>query len=189
VWLAVGLKNPGSEYAGTRHNVGAEAVACVARREGGTFKRERGMTAEVTEVGPIGRRLALALPDTYMNESGVAVRPLVDRYVGGDPARLIIVHDELDLPPGAVRIKVAGGTAGHNGLRSISHHLASLEFVRIRIGIGKPPGRSDGAGHVLSRPGKAERVELDIAVEVAADALLAIYATGVDDAMNRFNSR
>lgn len=124
-----------------------------------------------------------------MNESGLAVRPLVRRYGIGDLGRLVVVHDELDLPVGTVRVKVGGGLAGHNGLRSIDAHLHSRDFVRVRIGIGKPPGRQAGVDHVLRRPGKAEREQLDVSIELAADAVEAVLAEGPDAAMNAINGR
>jgi PTH1 family peptidyl-tRNA hydrolase len=180
--------NPGREFAGTRHNVGGDAVALLGRRHDLSLKRERGLAAQVGEIVHGDRRLAVALPETYMNDSGVAVGPLAVRYVARDAGRLIIVHDELDLDPGVVRVKVGGGTAGHNGLRSIGHHLGSLAFIRVRIGIGKPRGRSDGARFVLDRPGRAERADLDIATEFAADAVWMIFERGVDAAMTAVNS-
>ena len=135
-----------------------------------------------------GRRLALAFPQTYMNESGMAVAPLVRRFGIDDLERLVVVHDELDLPVGRIRVKVGGGLAGHNGLRSIKAHLHSDAFCRIRIGIGKPPGRREGVDHVLRAPGKAERELLAVAIEEAADAVEAILAEGPAVAMNRFNA-
>jgi PTH1 family peptidyl-tRNA hydrolase len=134
-----------------------------------------------------GRRLALAFPQTYYNESGLAVAALARRHGIDDPGRVVIVHDELDLEPGRIKVKVGGGLAGNNGLRSVKAHLGTDEFVRIRIGVGKPPGRMAGADHVLRKPGKAERSELDIAIEDAADAVEVILAEGVDAAMRRFN--
>lgn len=135
-----------------------------------------------------GRRLALAVPLTYMNDSGQAVAPLVRRFGVDDLACLVVVHDELDLPPGVVRVKAGGGLAGHNGLRSIKAHLHADAFTRVRIGIGKPPGGKDhGVEHVLKAPAKRERVELDVAVEEAADAVEMILAEGVLAAQNRFN--
>ena len=168
--LVVGLGNPGAEYAGTRHNVGADVVALLAARHGERLKRgkERALTAEA-RVG--GKRVALAFPQTYMNESGLAVAPLVRRYGIDDLEQLVIVHDELDLPVGRLKVKVGGGLAGHNGLKSIDAHLKSDGFVRVRIGVGKPPGKQHGADHVLKPPGKAERQELDIVIEEAADAV------------------
>jgi PTH1 family peptidyl-tRNA hydrolase len=183
----VGLGNPGSEFAGSRHNVGADVIALLAERHGGRLKRGK-EHALVAEVRVDDRRLALAFPQTYMNDSGRSVSPLVRRYGITDLARLVVVHDELDLPLGTVRVKAGGGLAGHNGLRSIKAHLHSEAFTRVRIGIGKPPGGKDkGADHVLSAPGKRDREELKVSVEVAADAVECILAEGVPAAQNRFN--
>jgi peptidyl-tRNA hydrolase, PTH1 family len=183
----VGLGNPGSEYAGSRHNAGAEVVARLAARHGGSLKRSK-EPALVAEVQVGGRRLALAFPQTFMNDSGQAVAPLVRRYGIEDMSRLVIVHDELDLPLGALQVKAGGGLAGHNGLRSIKAHLHTDEFTRIRIGIGKPPGgKEKGADHVLKSPGKKVREELDVSIELAADAVEYILAEGVVPAQNRFN--
>ena len=131
----------------------------------------------------------LAFPQTYVNDSGVSVAALVRRHGIGDLERLVVVHDELDLPTGKVKVKIGGGTAGHNGLKSIQAHLHDNGFVRVRIGVDKPPGRRQGADHVLRRPGKAEREALDVAVEIAADAVETIVAEGPAVAMNRFNTR
>jgi PTH1 family peptidyl-tRNA hydrolase len=186
--LVVGLANPGSDYAGTRHNLGADAVRLVAERHGGSFRRGR-ERAEVAEVRAGDQRLVLAIPHTYMNLSGEAVAPLVKRHGITDPERLVIVHDELDLPAGRVKVKRGGGLAGHNGLRSIKSHLHTDGFVRVRIGVGKPQSKEQGADHVLRRPGKSEKAELEIAVVEAADAVEAILTEGVDAAMNRYNTR
>lgn len=187
-WLVLGLGNPGPEYARSRHNVGAEAVEELARRAGATLKRgrERALVAEVTMAG---QRVALAFPQTFMNLSGEAAQLLVRRFGIEDPARLVVVHDELDLPPGVVRVKVGGGLAGHNGLRSITQHLKTDAFVRVRIGVGKPPSKEAGADHVLRRVPKTLRTELDVAVQEAADAVEAIVAEGADAAMTRFNAK
>jgi PTH1 family peptidyl-tRNA hydrolase len=131
----------------------------------------------------------LAFPQTFYNDSGLAVAALVRRHGIDDLSRLVIVHDELDLPAGRFQVKDGGGLAGNKGLASIRSHLHSTDFVRVRIGVGKPPGRIDGADHVLRRPGKAERAELDVVVEEAADAVEAMLAEGVAAAMNRFNRR
>jgi PTH1 family peptidyl-tRNA hydrolase len=181
----VGLGNPGEEYARTRHNVGAEVVALLAQRHGARLRkgRERALVDEVT-VG--GRRLALAIPLTYMNESGTAVRALVRRF-GVEPARLVVVHDELDLPVAALRLKAGGGLAGHNGLRSIKAHLHTDAFLRVRIGVGKPSSKERGADHVLNRFSKRERAEIDVTLERAADAVEVILAEGIDAAMNQFH--
>jgi PTH1 family peptidyl-tRNA hydrolase len=132
--------------------------------------------------------LVLAIPGTYMNLSGQTVAPLVQRYLD-DVRHLVVVHDEIDLPVGRLQVKEGGGLAGHNGLRSLKEHLHSTDFLRIRIGVGRPPGRQQGADHVLKRPGKADRAELAVIVEEAADAVETILAEGVAPAMNRFNTR
>ena len=183
--LVVGLGNPGEEYDKTRHNVGAEVVEILARRHGGKLRKqkERSLTDEVN-VG--GRRMALAIPMTYMNLSGEAVAPLVRRY-GVEPTQLVVVQDEMDFELGRLQVKNGGGLAGHNGLKSIVAHLHTQDFVRVRIGIGKPPGSRQGADHVLRRFSKAERKEIDVVLEEAADAVELILAEGVDVAMNRVN--
>jgi len=135
------------------------------------------------------KMLALGLPQTYMNDSGIAVGALVRRYGIEDLKHLLIVHDELDLELGTVRVKVGGGIAGHNGLRSVQAHLHSLDFVRVRIGIGKSGGQMSGADWVLRRPGRAEREALDVSIEVAADAVELVLSEGPDEAMSRLNGR
>ena len=183
--LVVGLGNPGDEYARTKHNVGAEVVEILAARHGAKLKKgkERALVAEVT-VG--AKRLALAIPLTYMNDSGAAVRSLVRRY-GVEPTGLVVVHDELDLPVGGLKLKEGGGLAGHNGLRSIKAHLHTEDFLRVRIGVGKPVSKERGADHVLSKFAKRERADVDIVLETAADAVEAIAADGIAAAMNRYN--
>jgi PTH1 family peptidyl-tRNA hydrolase len=136
-----------------------------------------------------GRRLALAIPRTYMNESGLAVGALARRYSVVDLEHLVVVHDELDLPVGVVRVKRGGGTAGHNGLKSVDDHVHSLDFLRVRIGIGKPPGRMSGADYVLRRPSKNDAEALAPALEIAADAVELLLSGGVDAAMNAVNRR
>ena len=166
--------------------MGAEVVALLAQRHGERLRRGKEL-ALVAEANVAGRRLALAFPQTWMNESGRSVGALLRRHdVGLD--RLVVVHDELDLPSGRVKVKVGGGLAGHNGLKSVKAHLRDDGFMRVRIGIGRPPGRASGADYVLRRPGKAERAELDIAVQEAADAVELILAEGVDRAMARTNT-
>jgi len=186
--LVVGLGNPGSEYQSSRHNVGAEVVELLAQRHGGTLKRTR-ERALVAEVRIEDDRVALAFPQTYVNLSGEAVALLVKRHGITDPERVVIVHDELDLPLGRIQIKRGGGLAGHNGLRSIKAHLHTDEFVRVRIGVGKPVSKEQGADHVLRRPPKRDRLELDVSVNEAADAVELIRSEGVDAAMNRVNTR
>lgn len=184
--LVVGLGNPGDEYTGTRHNVGAEVIALLAHRHGARLRKAKEQ-ALVDEARIGGRRVALAVPLSYMNESGMAVRPLVRRH-GVVPEQLVIVHDELDLPLATLRVKLGGGLAGHNGLRSIAAHLHTDGFVRVRIGIGKPSSAERGADHVLDRFSKRERTEVDVTLERAADAVELIATEGVEAAMNRFNA-
>lgn len=186
--LVVGLGNPGGEYDGTRHNVGFAVIDLLERRHGGRLKagKERALVDEV-RIG--GRRVALAKPTTFMNLSGESVAPLVRRFGIDEPSNLVIVHDELDLPTGTVRMKIGGGLAGHNGLRSIKAHLHDDGFVRVRLGVGRPPSKEHGADHVLRRVGKADREVLDVAIAEAADAVELIAADGPDVAMNRVNSR
>ncbi len=183
----VGLGNPGPEYEGTRHNLGADVVDLLAGRSGVKLRKGK-ERALVGEIRTGGRFLVVAFPLTYVNLSGQSVARLVRRYgIEGDPSRLVVVHDELDLPTARVKVKAGGGTAGHNGLESIRSHIHSGAFPRVRIGIGKPPGRQPGADYVLRRPAKPERIDLVVAVEVAADAVECILFEGVDAAMNRFN--
>ena len=186
--LVVGLGNPGREYEHTRHNVGFDVIELLARRHGGSLRsgKERALADEIRIDG---KRVAIAEPTTFMNLSGESVAPLVRRYGIVDGADLVIVHDELDLPTGEVRLKFGGGLAGHNGLRSIKQHLHTESFVRIRIGVGRPPSKERGADHVLSKVGRADRTALDIAIERAADAVELLLSVGLDAAMNEVNTR
>ena len=183
--LVVGLGNPGAEYARTRHNVGAEVVELLATRHGARLRKgkERSLADEVTIDGV---RIALAVPLTYMNDSGDAVRLLAHRY-GVEPTQIVIVHDELDLPVAALKLKAGGGLAGHNGLRSIKAHLHTDEFLRVRVGVGKPVSKERGVDHVLNKFAKAERVEIDVSIQQAADAVEAIARDGITAAMNACN--
>lgn len=185
--LVVGLGNPGREYARSRHNVGFEVVDLLVRRHGGRLRKGK-EHALVDEVRVGARRLALAQPLTYMNESGLAVAPLVRRFSVTDLADLVVVHDELDLPVGRMKVKLGGGLAGHNGLRSIKAHLHDDGFVRVRIGVGRPPSKEHGADHVLSRVGRTDRALLDQMVERAADAVDVVLDEGVEAAMQRYNA-
>ncbi len=185
--LVVGLCNPGEEYRNTRHNVGQAVVELLADRHDGRLKRTK-ESALVAEVRIAGHRVALCCPQTYMNESGRAVAPIARRYGIVDPAHLVVVHDELDLPPGRIKLKSGGGLAGHNGLRSLRDHLHTADFARVRIGVGKPPGgRERGVDHVLSRPSKADAELIGVTVVEAADAVEAILDEGIDAAMTLFN--
>jgi PTH1 family peptidyl-tRNA hydrolase len=187
--LVVGLGNPGDEYAGTRHNVGADVVAVLASRHGGALKRTAKLKAFTADVRIGTVAVALAFPQTYYNEAGQSVVAMCKWHDIDDLTRIVVVHDELDLPPGRVKLKAGGGLAGNNGLKSIKAHLHADDFLRVRIGVGKPPGRMEGADHVLRRPGKAERTELDVAIQEAADAVELIATAGIDRAMDRYNQR
>lgn len=186
-YVVVGLGNPGEEYAHTRHNAGADAVAELAARQGLSLKAEKGVAATLATHGSGARRVVLAVPTTFMNDSGVAVRDLMGRFAVERDTQLVIVHDELDLAPGEVRVKVGGGLAGHNGLRSTAKLIGTQDFARVRIGVGKPRRPEQGADHVLSRPRGAERDAYVAGVQAAADALERIIADGVEAAMNATN--
>lgn len=185
--LVVGLGNPGPDYAQTRHNVGFRVVELLAERAaGGRFSRHKA-GADVVETRLAGRRVVLAKPRTYMNLSGGPVAGLL-RYYDVAPDELIVAHDELDLPFAVVRLKRGGGEGGHNGLRSISASLATKDYLRVRFGVGRPPGRQDPADHVLRRFSALERRDLDVAVDLAADAAEALLVDGLEPAQNRFHA-
>ena len=188
-WLVVGLGNPGPKYIGTRHNVGEDVVKLLAERHREQLKggRDNALTAE-TRFGAPGNdeRVVLSFPITYMNESGQAVGAQVRRYRIASVDRIMVIHDELDLDPGILRVKEGGGLAGHNGLRSITAHTKSQDYLRVRIGVGKPPSGA-GKNYVLSKVPKSERERLDIAVVDAADAVELIISDGVEAAMRRYN--
>ena len=191
-WLVVGLGNPGKEYARTRHNVGADAIELLAERHQAPVKsgRDNALVGEARfGTGIDADRVVLAFPLTYMNESGQAVSALVRRYGIETPEQIIVVQDELDLEPGVLKIKSGGGLAGHNGLRSITQHLKTQDYLRVRIGVGKPPNKERGASHVLTRVPARQRELLDVAIADAADAVEQIVSEGVDAAMQRYNSR
>ena len=185
--LIVGLGNPGKKYARTRHNVGTDAIELLAQRFHVSLKvgRDRAQVVE-TRIGD--EAVVLAIPTTWMNESGEAVGPIARRYKIS-PANIIIIHDELDLEPGAVKLKMGGGLAGHNGLKSVSQHIGTNDYARVRIGVGKPTSKEQGADHVLSSIPPAERKILDIAVETACDAVERIMKEGLDAAMREYNAR
>lgn len=160
----------------------------LASRHGVTLSKDKHRSlSAVANLG--GARVVLAFPQTYMNESGVAVSALAKWHDVTDPSRIVIVHDELDLEVGRLKLKEGGGLAGNNGLKSVKAHLKTDEFLRVRIGIGKPPGKQFGADHVLKKPSKAERDELAIVIQEAADAVELIVAQGMAAAMNTVNAR
>ncbi len=190
-WLVVGLGNPGAEYAGTRHNVGADVIRLLARREHTDLSRNKRVRAEVAEVrslGSTGTPVALVVPSTYMNLSGGPVQAAANWFkVPVD--RIIVLHDELDVPVGGLKLKRGGGHAGHNGLKDVDRALGTRDYVRIRIGVGRPPGRMPGRDHVLRRPQPAEREAIDVVLEEAADAVACVIDEGLDAAQNRYHSR
>ncbi|MEM7338880.1 MAG: aminoacyl-tRNA hydrolase [Actinomycetota bacterium] len=186
--LIVGLGNPGEQFEGTRHNVGAAVVETLAARAD-TRLRKTKARALAAGVLMSDKRVVLAFPLTYMNNSGEAVRLLVQSYGIQEAHHIVVVHDELDLDAGRLRLKAGGGLAGHNGLRSITNHLGTTEYVRLRIGVGKPPVSQSGADWVLRRPGKADRETLDDAVERAADAVEQLTEVGVEQTMATVNRR
>jgi peptidyl-tRNA hydrolase, PTH1 family len=185
--LIVGLANPGAEYEGSRHNVGGDAVRLVAERRGVRLtleSRQRALSATIqTDRGPV----TLAVPTTFMNESGAALPPLLRRTSLKDLTRLVIVHDELDLEPGRLQLKLGGGLAGHNGLRSIAQTIGTNDFSRLRIGIGKPRTKEQGADHVLQRPTGARKLALAESVGAAADAIETVLDYEFEDAQQRVN--
>lgn len=186
--LVVGLGNPGDQYAPTRHNAGRWVVDELVRRHGGRLRRARRQQALVCELRLAGRLVAAATPVTWMNESGRAVAPLVRRFGIRDLDNLVVVHDELDLPVGRLKVKTGGGLAGHKGLKSIRAHLRSDAFTRVRIGVGRPDLTPKGGDYVLKRPGRAERDELEAVVQRAAEAIEHFLDHGLEPTMNCFNA-
>ncbi|MET8350893.1 MULTISPECIES: aminoacyl-tRNA hydrolase [unclassified Micromonospora] len=187
-WLVVGLGNPGREYAGNRHNVGFMVADLLAGRIGARFGRHKRAVAEVAEgrLGFGGPKLVLVKPLTYMNLSGGPVVALAQFYKV-PPAQVIATHDELDIGYGQVRVKCGGGEGGHNGLRSMSKSLGTKEYIRVRFGVGRPPGRQDPADYVLSDFGAAERKELDFLVDRAADVVESVIVKGVEPTQNLYH--
>ncbi|GID94403.1 aminoacyl-tRNA hydrolase [Amorphoplanes digitatis] len=187
-WLVVGLGNPGREYAGNRHNVGFMVADLLGSRLGGKFGRHKRAVAEVAEgrLGFGGPKLILAKPLTFMNLAGAPVAAL-SQFFKVPVEHVIAVHDELDVPYGQVRAKRGGGEGGHNGLRSMSRSLGSKEYARVRVGIGRPPGRQDPADYVLSDFSGVERKELDFLVDRSADVVEAVVLEGVEWAQNKYH--
>jgi PTH1 family peptidyl-tRNA hydrolase len=189
-FLVVGLGNPGPSYAGNRHNVGAMVLDELAARAGVKLSPGKGKRARtlIGEGRLAGRRVVLARPTAYMNESGGPVRGLLD-YHSIPPTDLVVLHDELDIPFASVRLKRGGGEGGHNGLRSISRSTGTRDYLRVRIGIGRPPGRQDPADFVLRDFSATERRELDLLVTEAADATEELLARGLEPAQNVVHPR
>ncbi|WP_319430625.1 aminoacyl-tRNA hydrolase [Mycobacterium sp. RTGN5] len=185
--LVVGLGNPGPQYAKTRHNVGFMVADLLAGRMGAQFKVHKRSGAEIV-TGRLGHRpVVLAKPRTYMNESGRQVGPLA-KFYSVMPADIIVIHDELDIDFGRIRLKLGGGEGGHNGLRSIATSLGTKNFQRVRIGIGRPPGRKDPAAYVLEAFAAAERTEVPAICEQAADATELLIEVGLETAQNQVHA-
>ncbi|WP_445154946.1 aminoacyl-tRNA hydrolase [Arthrobacter sp. Hor0625] len=186
-WLIVGLGNPGTEYAHNRHNVGQMVLDELAHRVGGSFKSHKSR-AQVLEgrLGIGGPRVVLAKPLSYMNVSGGPVSALA-KFYGIEPDRVVAVHDEIDIPFNTVKLKLGGGEGGHNGLRDISKALATKDYLRVRVGVGRPPGRMDTADFVLRDFAAAEKKELPFLIDDAADAVEALLRDGLQAAQQKFH--
>jgi len=185
-WLVAGLGNPGERYAATRHNIGAMVAAALAEADGQRFRKARFVPVESAEIRVGPDRLILARSLLYMNESGPSYAGLAKKF-DVDLGHLIAVHDELDLPFGAIRVKQGGGNNGHNGLKSLQSALRSPDYLRIRCGIGRPPGRQDPADFVLDPFGKREAEGVGVMVQEAADAVRSLVLVGLAETQNRFN--
>lgn len=186
--LVVGLGNPGDDYAETRHNAGFWVVDELVRRHGGKLRRGKREFSESDVLRVGDTRVAVAQPTTFYNEAGRAVGALIKRHGITDYSRLVMVHDELDLPVGRMKLKFGGGLAGNNGLKSVRAHLRTDDFSRLRIGVGKPEsGTMAGRDYVLKRPARADRPVLEEIVAEAADALEHLAVSDIESAMNRYN--
>ncbi|MBZ5734400.1 aminoacyl-tRNA hydrolase [Nocardioides sp. TRM66260-LWL] len=192
VWLVVGLGNPGPTYAGHRHNIGYLVADELATRMGGSFRAHKSGRADVVEgrlgaPGASAPRVVLARPRCYMNDTGGPVKALASFYKVA-PAQVVAIHDELDIPFDTMRVKLGGGDNGHNGLKSMRSSLGTGDFHRVRVGIGRPPGRQEVADFVLSNFSSAERKVVPFVVDTAADAVEALVLEGLERTQQRFNS-
>jgi PTH1 family peptidyl-tRNA hydrolase len=185
-WLVAGLGNPGDRYANTRHNAGRMVVQELARARGERFRKVRFLPAEVAEIHEGGERVLLVASTLFMNESGPSYAG-VARKQGVEPAHVIAVHDEIEIPPGELRVKLGGGSAGHNGLKSLTQALRSPDYHRIRMGMGRPPGRQDPADFVLEPIGRAYEADIAILIDRAADAVSSLIRDGLAATQDRFN--
>jgi peptidyl-tRNA hydrolase, PTH1 family len=185
-WLVAGLGNPGDRYARTRHNVGRMVAEEFADDAGERFRKVRFLPVETAEIRVGDERVILARSTRFMNESGPSYASLAKKQ-GVDPSRLIAVHDELDIPAGTIRVKLGGGNSGHNGLRSLDQALRSPDYLRVRVGIGRPPGQKDPADFVLQVVGSRDEADLVILVGHAADAVRALITDGLERTQDRFN--
>ncbi|MFH7322141.1 aminoacyl-tRNA hydrolase [Aeromicrobium sp. JJY06] len=186
-WLVVGLGNPGPSYAATRHNVGYHVTDELAARMGGRFSSLKAARADIVSGLLASERTVLGRSRAYMNESGGAVSALM-KYYDVTPDRLIVIHDELDLPLGSLRCKSGGGDNGHNGLKSIRQSIGTGDFLRVRFGIGRPPGQQPVHDFVLKPFAKVERTEADIVTQEAADAVESLISVGLEKTQSAFNS-
>jgi peptidyl-tRNA hydrolase, PTH1 family len=187
-WLVVGLGNPEAEYGGTRHNVGADVVRAFARREHADLARNKRVRCEIAQAPVAGVRFVLAIPSSYMNTSGGPVQQAA-AWFKVPVERIIVCHDDLDLEVGSLRLKRGGGHAGHNGLKDLDRALGSREYLRVRIGIGRPPGRMPSKDHVLRRFPPAERATIDVVLEEAVDAIELLVTDGLEPAQNRYHAK
>jgi peptidyl-tRNA hydrolase, PTH1 family len=185
--LVVGLGNPGPNYAATRHNLGFLVAGRLAERLGSNFKLHKRSGAEIVTGNLGGHSVVVAKPRCYMNESGRQIGPLANFY-SVSPGGVVVIHDDLDLDFGRVRLKTGGGEGGHNGLRSVAQALGSRDFLRVRVGIGRPPGRKDPAVFVLERFSTAERAEVPTICEQAADATELLIELGLESAQNQVHA-
>lgn len=185
-WLVAGLGNPEPEYQDTRHNVGVEVVRALASRFHVEPSRNRRVGCRIAEVRDGGARLVLTLPSAYMNESGGPVQRAASWY-DVPPEQLVVVHDDIDLDVGALRVKQGGGNGGHRGLADVDLRLGSTDYLRVRVGVGRPPGRMPAREHVLRTFHPAERAEIDIVIEEAGDAVLSLVHDGLEPTQNRFH--
>nr|WP_254925572.1 MULTISPECIES: aminoacyl-tRNA hydrolase [unclassified Rhodococcus (in: high G+C Gram-positive bacteria)] len=186
--LIVGLGNPGPQYEKTRHNVGFMVADALAGRIGGAFSSHKKSNSDIVQARLGRRSVVVAKPRTFMNLSGQPVAALA-RFFSIDAANIVVVHDELDIDFGDLRLKLGGGEGGHNGLRSISQHLSTKDYLRVRVGVGRPPGRMDPASFVLKPFSAAERKDLGVVVEEAADAAELLLSAGLEAAQNRVHPR
>lgn len=186
-WLVAGLGNPEDEYAGTRHNIGADVVVALAARHRTTLSTNRRTRCREATLRLGEHRVTLALPSGYMNESGGPTQA-ASAWVGAPPSQVVVVHDELDLDLGSIRCKL-GGSSSHNGVRDVARALGTRDVLRVRVGIGRPRGRTPARDHVLGRFRSDEREEVEFAVEAAADAVESLVTDGLAATQNRFHGR
>jgi peptidyl-tRNA hydrolase, PTH1 family len=187
-WLVVGLGNPEADYGRTRHNFGADVVRAFARREHTDLARNKRVRCEIGQATVAGQRFILAVPSSYMNRSGGPVQQAAT-WFKVPMERTIVCHDDLDLDVGSLRLKRGGGHGGHNGLKDLDRALGSRDYLRVRLGVGRPPGRMPGRDHVLRRFPPAERATIDVVVEDAVDAIVLLASEGLEPAQNRYHAK